>query len=288
MLKEVTKLWSFLEVDEREVKRGGKSYSYETLRELSKKKKDFYFIMGLDQFYQLHKWKNFKEILSLTHLIVTSRPGQNFPKKGTDFPKDLKALIKLPKKYPVKTLSLKDSSKKIYFFQLKDMDISSSDLQKRIKEGKEFSHFLPKVISSYIKEHGLYQKEQDLKTFDKKEKKKQESMETLIRFCEEVLGDKKAFDIESFDLRKRSLPFSYGLMASATNTRQAEALAKHVKKEVKKQFDLNPLHEEGWEEKKWIVFDYGDLVLHIFYDYTKRIYKLNEIWKEIPKKTQKA
>ena len=39
------------------------------------------------------------------------------------------------------------------------MDISSSDLQKRIRSGKEVSHYLPKVISSYIKDNHLYQKE---------------------------------------------------------------------------------------------------------------------------------
>ena len=119
----------------------------------------------------------------------------------------------------------------------------------------------------------------------KNKKSQSEELQKLIHFCIEVLEDKKAFDIGSFDLREKSLPFSWGLIASATNTRQTQALAKHVKKELKKKFNLNPLHEEGWEEKKWIVFDYGDLVLHIFYDYTKRIYKLDEIWSGSLKKT---
>ena len=52
-------------VDDQEIKRGGKSYTYETVKEPCQKKKEFYFIMGLDQFYKFHQWKNFKDILEL-------------------------------------------------------------------------------------------------------------------------------------------------------------------------------------------------------------------------------
>ena len=92
------------------------------------------------------------------------------------------------------------------------------------------------------------------------------------------LAKKKAYDIKSFDLRSRPLPFSFGLIASAANTRQTKALAVHLKEKIKKSFGLQPINEEGQTEARWIVLDYGDLVIHIFYDYTKKFYKLEELW----------
>ena len=99
--------------------------------------------MGMDQFQIFDQWKNWTEILKKTNLIVTSRPGISFPKKLTDFPKDLKPHIR---KRLSKEVSLKTSEKKIYFCPLKDMDISSSYIRERLRIGKEVDHLLPSVV----------------------------------------------------------------------------------------------------------------------------------------------
>lgn len=268
MLQQALSSYPFMTVDRQEILRKGVSYTHRTITQLFKKrtKEDLFFIMGLDQFYIFDKWKNFKSILEKTNLIVTSRPGLSFPKKLTDFPKGLRAFIK---KRSAKEVSLKCSEKKIYFCALKDMDISSSYIRKRLKEGKEVSHLLTKEVDLYIKEHKLWQgKEHEIEV----------QTQELIDFSIKELKKKKAYDIKSFDLRSKPLPFSYGLIVSASNTRQTKALAVHIKRKIKQRFALEPIGEEGKTSARWIVFDYGNLVIHIFYDYTKRFYKLEELW----------
>ena len=277
MLKRVAKNYSFIFVDEQEINRKGVSYTYKTINELFKKRKqeELFFIMGLDQFYIFDQWKNYETILQKANLIVTSRPGSCFPKKTSDLPQSLKSLVKIKKSNlmvlkPVKSLSNKKTSaeKMIYFCELKDMDISSSDVKKRLIEGKEFSHLLPKEVDLYIKENRLYTNQA----------KEPDHTKSLMKFSVQELRKKKAYDIKMYNLKDKPLPFSFAMIAIASNTRQTLAVANHLKKTIKERFDLRPWSEEGKESAKWIVLDYGDLVFHIFYDYTRKFYKLEELW----------
>jgi len=271
MLKELIKSYPFLQVDTQELSRKGISYTYITIQELLKKLEieKLFFIMGLDQFYIFDQWKNYEDILKKSHLIVTSRPGLIFPKKQSELPKKLQRLFK--KKEVLKSyqkLSLKQAYKDIFFVPLKDMDISSSDIRKRIKKGQTISHLLYKKIESYIQKNKLYTKQE----------KSLSQTETLIQFVLEELKQKKAYDIKLYNLSSKPLAFSFGLIVSTSNTWQTKALAKHLKKRIKTCFKINPLNEEGKESSSWIVLDYHDIVLHIFYDYTRNFYNLEELW----------
>ena len=272
MLQQALSSYPFIRVDNQEILRKGVSYTHRTITQFYKKrnKTDLFFIMGLDQFYIFDRWKKFGDILKKTNLIVTSRPGEFFPKKLTDFPKGLKPMIK---KRLLKEVHLKETDRKVYFCSLKDMDIASSYLRQRIKEKKEVDHLVPKFVGLYIKENQLYENEV---------KKQQDQTQKLLEFSIKELKKKKAYDIKTFDLRLKSLPFSSGLIVSGSNTRQTKALAAHLKREIKKKFGFDPISEEGKIESRWIVLDYGDLVVHIFYDYTKKIYKLEELWTTHP------
>ena len=277
MLKKIVAPYSFIKIDSQEISRKGLSYTYKTIQELCKKRKkeELFFIMGLDQFSIFDCWKNYEEILKKSHLIVTSRPGLKFPKRRSDFPKKIQSFIKshylkdeLLK--DVKKISYKENFKDIYFLPLKDMDISSSDIRQRVKRKKMISHLIHPEINSYIKENQLYTLEEE------------ENQKTWIDFITKELEAKKAYDIECYDLRSKPLPFSFALIASTSNVRQTKALAQHLKKKIRETFNLKPLNEEGEESSRWIVLYYGDIVLHLFYDYTRSFYKLEELWKSSP------
>ena len=268
MLKLVLNSYPFMTVDDQEILRKGLSYTHRSISQLFKKsdKEELFFIMGLDQFYIFDRWKNFKEILKKTNLIVTSRPGLVFPQKAMDCPKGLKPLIK---KRLSKEMTLTFTAKTIYFCALKDMDISSAYIRQRFREGKEAAHLLPKSVDWYIKENKIYTN----KTWEAENQTKK-----LIDFSIKEFKKKKAYAIQSFDLRSKPLPFSFGLIVSGSNIRQTKALATHIKRKINEHFGLNPMSEEGKTESRWIVLDYGDLVIHIFYDYTRKFYKLEELW----------
>ncbi|MDE0092026.1 MAG: nicotinate-nucleotide adenylyltransferase [Oligoflexia bacterium] len=277
MLKRAVKNYSFMLVDDQEIERKGVSYSYRTINELFKNRKqeELFFIMGLDQFYIFDQWKNYEKILQKANLIVTSRPATQFPKKLSDLPQGLRGLVKSKKSDCIILKPIKDISKKkiqerkiIYFCALKDMDMSSSDIRRRLLEGKEFSHLLPREVGLYIKDNKLYSDQA----------KSPDYTNALIEFAIKELKKKKAYDIKSYNLINKPLPFSFGLIAVASNTRQTVAIANHLKRKIKDKFELNPWNEEGRESAKWIVLDYGDLVFHIFYDYTRKFYNLEELW----------
>ena len=269
MLKKSLSSYPFIKLDDQEIRRKGMSYSHQSITQLAKDrdKQELFFIMGLDQFFLFDLWKHFTEILKKANLIVTSRQSLSFPKKPSDFPEGLRPLIKnrLPKE-----ISLKSSEKKIYFCPLKDMDIDSSHIRQRLREGKEVNHLIPKEVDSYIKEKGLYTK-------GKKEIK--DPTQELINFSLKELKKKKAGSVQFFDLRSKPLPFSFGLIVSGSNTRQTRTLSVYIRKKIKERFGLLPINEEGQGEALWIALDYGDLLIHIFQDYTKNFYKLEEIWK---------
>ena len=132
MLKKCFAPYSFVQIDDQEIYRKGISYTDQTVINLSKKKSlgNLFLIMGLDQFQKFDSWRNFSKILEKTNLVVTSRAGMSFPKKISDFPKDL---IPFLKKKSFRKVSLKHSEKEIYFCSLKDQDISSSFCEKEME-----------------------------------------------------------------------------------------------------------------------------------------------------------
>ena len=274
MLQKTAENYSFMFVDDQEISRKGVSYTYKTINALFKQRKqeELFFIMGLDQFYIFDQWKNYEKILQKVNLIVTSRPGSRFPKSASDLPNGLKSLVKFRKSETItlapKKLSKQKTQKNIYFCELNDMDISSSDIKKRLNEGKEFSYLLPKEVDLYIKENRLYTMQAKSPDYTK----------SLIEFAVKEIKKKKAYDIKLYDLTDKPLPFSFALIAVASNTRQTLSIAKQLKKTIKEKFDLQPWSEEGKDSAKWIILDYGDLLFHIFYDYTRKFYNLEELW----------
>ena len=83
-----------------------------------------------------------------------------------------------------------------------------------------------------------------------------------------------------YDLTELEKLYDYTLIASATSTRQAQSLASNLKEDIKEEFGLDPFSEEGHEEGRWVILDYGGLIIHIFYDYVRHEYHLEQLWSE--------
>ena len=265
----------FIETDDRELKRKGASYSYRTVETLAKNPRfrELFFIMGLDQFLILDRWKNVPRILKHTHLIVTSRPGFSFPKIPGELPAVIRPAVKSSS--PEKIV-LKPPFRNIYFCRLKDREISSSLIKTRLKNRQTIAHLVPPAVDHYIKTQGLYgispltgiPPEPD-----------------LPGFCKKELESKQAFNVQIFDLSRKSLPFSAGLLASSLHPRHARALSRHLRKKIRDTFHFQPLSREGEKSGRWIVLDYNELVIHIFYDYERDFYKIDKLWGTLPEQS---
>lgn len=258
----------FLTVDDREITRGGVSYTIETLESIQQEKPevDMHLIIGMDQFENFNHWKNFSKILACGHLIVTSRPGVDLPTKLQEFPMGLVDEIE---DFDGQEGLLK-SGKGLFFVQLEDVDISSTEIRKRFRDKTSVHDLLPRSVSDYVKEHGLYEavssKIGDFEEFTKK--------------CVSFLLSKKSINTQAFDLRDRDFPSEFTIVTSGTSTKQTSALAQNLMREIKTQYGIYPLHAEGLREGRWVVLDYGALIIHLFYDYVRMEYRLEELWEK--------
>ena len=127
------------EVSDIEFRREGKSYTYLTLCELKKLYPDgeFYLIIGSDQYLVFNTWYKPDEILALATVCTMAR------EQG-----DLEKLYA----YRNENVNMKDSI--IVEFDI--FEASSTDIRRRIKEGKSIKGLVPKAVEKYIKEHKLY------------------------------------------------------------------------------------------------------------------------------------
>ena len=101
-------------------------------------------------------------------------------------------------------------------------------------------------------------------------------------FCAEAALEKKAFDITILELKKDSSLTDYFLICSGRSDRQVQAIAQSIEKKMGEQ-GIRPLGEEGIREGRWILMDYDDVVIHIFYDQVRRYYDLEGLWIEAPR-----
>jgi ribosome-associated protein len=98
--------------------------------------------------------------------------------------------------------------------------------------------------------------------------------------CAELAFDKKAFDIRALDISKISSIADYLVIASGSSDRQVQAIADSIRLGLKKFGKVNDV--EGEAEGKWIVMDYGDVLVHIFHEPVRRYYDLDGLWHMAP------
>ncbi len=94
-----------------------------------------------------------------------------------------------------------------------------------------------------------------------------------------AMAEKKAYDIVtiSFSKMRNSVCDSF-VICHATNRPQAEAIADAVEYQVRMDPGLHVRSVEGRENAEWILLDYGDVVVHIFQENTRKFYRLEDLW----------
>ena len=105
------------------------------------------------------------------------------------------------------------------------------------------------------------------------------SEERALR-CAELAFDKKAYDIRALDISRVSSIADFLVIISGSSDRQNQAIADNIRIGLKKYGKINDI--EGASEGKWIVMDYGDVLVHIFQHDLRRYYDLDGLWNMAP------
>ena len=254
-------------VDEFEVMQNSPSYSFETLKRYQENynPEELYLVMGLDSFSEFDQWKNFEEIIKMTNLLVVSRPPFRRPFGKEDLPKGLQPYVHTYER----GFAMLNTERTIEFVSIKTEDISSTNIRKKLKSGKNLSSLIDMDVEKYIIENEVYPRLIPGKI----------DYEELTQFVGAILKE-RAMNCGGYDLTNLDKLYDYTLIASATSTKAAQSLATNIKEAVKEEYGINPFGIEGREDGRWVILDYGALIVHVFYDFVRQEYHLESLWAE--------
>lgn len=124
-----------------EANRPGPSYTVDTVRELSREfasDTDLYFIMGMDSLAALPTWHEPRKLIELCCLAVLKRPG---------YSADMENLER----------QIPGLRARVVFIPSPELEISSTDLQARVRKGLSIEYMVPPCVAQYISGHHLYE-----------------------------------------------------------------------------------------------------------------------------------
>lgn len=107
------------------------------------------------------------------------------------------------------------------------------------------------------------------------------ALEEKVAYCVSLVEEKKAEEVLVFDLRDISSVTDYFLLCHGSSGPQVQAIADHLLEMAKKR-GLRPLGVEGYSAAQWVLLDLGDLIVHVFYEETRRFYDLERLWGHAP------
>lgn len=98
-----------------------------------------------------------------------------------------------------------------------------------------------------------------------------------------ILKDKLASNVEVIDIREQTIIADYFVIASGRTDAHVRALCDYVDEGIKEKLDIDPLHREGLENSRWIVLDYGGVIVHLFRNDEREFYSIEKLWAEAPR-----
>ena len=95
----------------------------------------------------------------------------------------------------------------------------------------------------------------------------------------EAATEKQASDIVLLDVRKICSFADYFVVCSGDSERQLAAIGDEIEHTLKKE-GVMPLHREGTSDSGWMLYDYGDVLIHVFSPAERAFYQLDELWNQ--------
>jgi len=105
------------------------------------------------------------------------------------------------------------------------------------------------------------------------------TQEELIKAAVKILDGKKAEDIRVIEIRDLTIIADYFIIADGTSVTQTRALADELEFRIK-EMGREPRQVQGNNGSNWIILDYSDVVIHIFYKETRDFYNLERLWSD--------
>ncbi|MDO5619394.1 ribosome silencing factor [Kocuria sp.] len=109
-----------------------------------------------------------------------------------------------------------------------------------------------------------------------------ETSMAYLRTAARAADEKQAENIVALDVSDTLAIVDSFLVTSASNERQVSAIVDAIEDALIQEHDLRPIRREGKGEGRWVLLDYGDVVVHVQHDEDRAYYALERLWNESP------
>ena len=92
--------------------------------------------------------------------------------------------------------------------------------------------------------------------------------------------DNRGRDIQILDMRELTPIFDYFVIVTGTSRRQLHAISEEIDHRLEDDLGDKRMGIEGYQESRWIILDYGNIVVHLFDDEAREFYRLEDLWGE--------
>ena len=103
----------------------------------------------------------------------------------------------------------------------------------------------------------------------------------LVAVAAQAAHDKKADQVLAFDVSDQLAITDAFVIASASNDRQVKAIVDEVEDKLR-EIGAKPVRREGERDGRWVLIDYGEIVIHVQHEEERSFYALERLWSDCP------
>ena len=103
----------------------------------------------------------------------------------------------------------------------------------------------------------------------------------LVRTSAQAASDKLADTIMAFDVSEQLVITDAFVLCSAPNDRQVRAIVDEIEDQLRT-LGAKPVRREGERDGRWVLLDYGDIVVHVQHEEERSFYALERLWRDCP------
>ena len=103
----------------------------------------------------------------------------------------------------------------------------------------------------------------------------------MVRTAAQAASDKLADNIVAFDVSEQLVITDAFLIASASNDRQVKSIVDEVEDKLR-EIGAKPIRREGERDGRWVLIDYGEIVVHVQHEEERQFYALERLWRDCP------
>lgn len=105
----------------------------------------------------------------------------------------------------------------------------------------------------------------------------------LADLCMRIADDRKAENVISLQMTGTTLPADYFVLCTGNSEPHLQAIADRIEREVKTAFGFRPRATEGTAASRWMLLDYGTVVIHVMTAEMRELYRLESLWGDAPR-----